>query len=256
MVTLGLVQSDIRPGAVEENLLHYEALLQQQLSQQVDLLVFPEMFSCGFGPDLRQYAISDGGKSRAFLRKVALQRKCHVVATLPVQEGSRLFNRLFWISPEGVRGTYDKRHLFFGEEREQCTPGVQRTVVEAFGYRFLPLICFDVRFPEWSRNHRAEGRADYDLLLYAANFPAPREEVLLKLAAARAIENQAYVAVVNRIGRDGNDHEHRGGTAIFDPEGNMLAAARPDCEQILVGTLPLHLLTPLRKRFPVLDCQC
>lgn len=252
MVTIGLVQSDIRPGAVAENLAHYEALLQQQLTSPVQLLVFPEMFACGFGPNLGAYADADGGQAVAFMQRMARQYACEVVGTVLVREQGSLYNRLYWMTADGPRATYDKRHLFFGEEREQCTSGTRRTIVEAFGYRFLPLICFDVRFPEWSRNHRVNRVCDYDCLLYTANFPAPREEVLLRLAAARAIENQAYVAVVNRIGADGNGFAHRGGTAVFDPEGNMMASAALDREQIVTATLPLNTLASLRKRFPVL----
>lgn len=252
MITIGLVQSDIRPGAVAENLAHYEEMLQQQLTGPVQLLVFPEMFACGFGPDLGAYADADGGQSLAFLQRVARQYGCETVGTVPVRERGNLYNRLHWVTAEGLRATYDKCHLFFGEERMQCTPGTQRTIVETFGYRFLPLICFDVRFPEWSRNHCVEGVSEYDCLLYTANFPAPREEVLLRLAAARAIENQAYVAVVNRIGADGDGFAHRGGTAVFDPEGNMIASAALDREQIVTATLPLNTLASLRKRFPVL----
>jgi len=252
MVTIGLVQSDIKPGAVTENLAHYEELLRQQLTTPVQLLVFPEMFACGFGPDLEAYADADNGQSVAFLQHIACEYGCEVVGTRLRKEHGRLYNQLVWMTAEGVRGTYDKRHLFLGVEREQCTPGTERTLVEAFGYRFLPLICFDVRFPEWSRNHCAEGVFDYDCLFYAANFPAPRQEALLRLAAARAIENQAYVAVVNRIGLNGNGHNHRGGTAVFDPEGNILTAAELDCEQVVTATLPLNTLASLRKRFPVL----
>ena len=251
MVTIGLVQSDIRPGAVAENLAHYEELLQQ-LATPVQLLVFPEMFACGFGPDLGAYAVADGGQAVAFMQRIARRYACEVVGTMPVREQGNLYNRLYWMTAEGTRATYDKCHLFFGEERMQCTPGTQRTIVEAFGYKFLPLICFDVRFPEWSRNHRVNRVCDYDCLLYTANFPAPREEVLLRLAAARAIENQAYVAVVNRIGADGNGFAHRGGTAVFDPEGNILVSAAFDREQIVSTTLPLNTLASLRKRFPVL----
>ena len=252
MITIGLVQSDIQHTVPERNFGHYETLLREQMSAPVQLLVLPEMFACGFGPDLRAYAEHGDGPSVIFLQHLAQEYHCDVVASLPVEEGGNIYNRLFWMSPEGVRATYDKHNLFFGEEREQCTPGTERTVVEAFGYKFLPLICFDVRFPEWSRNHRTGECYDYDCLLYTANFPAPREKVLQKLAAARAIENQAYVAGVNRGGRGGKGHIHRGGTAVFDPDGRVLAAAEHDREQIVTATLPLHSLATIREWFPVL----
>ena len=198
MISVGLIQSDIQPHKMEENLQHYEALLSKNIQKPVDLLVFPEMFACGFSPSLREEAEQMDGKSISFLQQTAQRYHSNVVASLPILEGDKVVNRLVWLSPEGLCGQYDKKHLFFGDEERICTPGTARTIVQTLGYKFFPLICFDVRFPKWSCNHYSEAGFAYDCLVYIANFPAPREQMLLKLAAARAIENQAYVLVANQ----------------------------------------------------------
>lgn len=251
MISVGLLQADIVPHAVEQNLLHYEEFLAENIIQSVDLLVLPEMFCCGFSPQLRQEAEKSQHLGMDFLRRMANQYSTEVVASLPILEEGKLYNRLVWMSPQGVRGCYDKRHLFFGDEQQLCTPGTTRTIVESFGYRFLPLICYDVRFPVWSRNLYKEGAYDYDGLIYVANFPAPRERVLQQLAVARAIENQAFTIVVNRVGKDGNGFYHAGGTMIIDPEGQILISAEPGREQLLQWNLDLSVLQNIRQRMPI-----
>ncbi len=249
MIKVGLVQTNIRPHAVVDNFHHYEELIARQLKVPVQLLVFPEMFTSGFEEDMMTTAKAMNGPSMEFLSQMARRLQCEVVATLPIVERGRLYNRLVWMSPTGMLGTYDKHHLFFGEE--MFTAGSERTIIETLGGRFLPLICFDVRFPEWSRNRVRDHQYEYDCLIYATNFPIPREEVLLKLAAARAIENQAYTLVVNRVGSDGRGTEYRGGTAVFSPEGDLLAAAKLDREEIVMATLDFEALAQLRRDFPV-----
>lgn len=251
MVTVGLVQADIVPHAVERNLRHYAEMLERGLTKPVDLLVFPEMFACGFSSALREEACAWSAQCRDFLQRTARQHNANVVASLPIVEQDKVFNRLFWYAPEGLLGQYDKKHLFFGDEQAICTAGQCRTIISALGYRFLPLICYDVRFPVWSRNRYENGCYAYDCLVYVANFPAPREEILQQLAAARAIENQTYAIVVNRVGVDGNGFPHAGGTAIFDYEGRKVAAAAQNQEQILIAELDFEKLQTFRKRIPI-----
>ena len=148
---------------------------------------------------MNQYAETMEGNGVSFLQKVAHHYRCDVVASLPIRNGDQVFNRLVWMSPDGIMGWYDKRHLFLGIEQKICSAGERRTVVESLGQRWLPLICYDVRFPKWSRNHLIDNKFEYDCLIYTCNFPEPREQVLLKLAVARAIENQAYVLVFHNF---------------------------------------------------------
>lgn len=251
MVTVGLVQADIHPHAVERNLRHYAEMLERELTKPVDLLVFPEMFACGFSASLREEACAWSAQCQDFLQQTAVKTNANVVASLPIVEQDKVYNRLFWYSPEGLLGQYDKKHLFFGDEQALCTAGQSRTIVSTLGHRFLPLICYDVRFPVWSRNRYENGCYAYDCLVYVANFPAPREEILQQLAAARAIENQAYAIVVNRVGADGNGFSHAGGSAVFDYEGRKVAAAAQNQEQILTVELDFEKLQSFRKRIPI-----
>ena len=251
MVTVALIQSDIQPHEVKANLDHYEVLLNEKIQKPVDLILFPEMFNCGFSANLERDAEPMDGRSMAFLQQTAQYFHCDVVATLPIQDGGRIVNRLVWLSPERILGWYDKRHLFLGTEQKICSAGEKRTIVESLGQRWLPLICYDVRFPVWSRNAIQDGQFLYDCLIYTANFPEPREQVLLKLATARAIENQAYVLVVNRIGCDGEGHAHAGGTAVISPQGEILAQAAFHQEEVLKYSLDFDVLRQLRKSFPV-----
>lgn len=251
MVTVALIQSDIRPHDVEANLNHYEDLLKNNIQEPVDLVIFPEMFNCGFSMDFDRHAETMDDHSVAFLQKTAQHYHCDVVATLPIREGEKIVNRLIWMSPDHIRGWYDKKHLFLGSEQKICTPGNSRTLIESRNQRWLPLICYDVRFPVWSRNAVQDGKFLYDCLVYTANFPEPREQVLLKLATARAIENQAYVLVVNRIGCDGEGHAHAGGTAVISPQGEILAQAAFHQEEVLIYSLDFDVLRQLRSSFPV-----
>ena len=250
MFTVGLVQADIKPNNKTGNLKHYSEWLDQEITEPVHLLVFPEMFHCGFSPDIRSDAEPDNGDSIFFLYMTANKFQCDVVATLPILRDGKIYNRLVWFSRDRILGRYDKHHLFMGEE-EFFTPGAGRTIVNTLGYRFLPLICFDVRFPEWSRNRVVDGQFDYDCLLYTANFPAPRESELITLAQARAIENQAYAMVVNRTGIDGYGRRHAGGCAVIDPHGEIEARTTSDKEQILIHSCDFDTLKPLRELFPV-----
>lgn len=251
MVTVALIQSDIRPHDVEDNLTHYEVLLKDKIQEPVDLIVFPEMFNCGFSADFDQHAEPMEGRSVTFLQKIAQRYNCDTVATLPIRDGEKIVNRLIWMSPDCVRGWYDKKHLFFGSEQRICISGDKFTIVESSGQRWLPLICYDVRFPVWSRNAVQDGQFLYDCLIYTANFPEPREQVLLKLATARAIENQAYVLVVNRIGYDGEGHAHAGGTAVISPQGEILAQTECHQEEVLMYSLDFESLRQYRASFPV-----
>lgn len=251
MITVGLVQADIKPHNVDVNIKHYEELLLAKVQEPVNLLVFPEMYNCGFSEDFSREAEPMNGRSVAFLHQTAQYFRSDVVATLPIREGDCIVNRLIWMSPERILGWYDKKHLFMGSEQKICKSGEKRTIVESLGQRWLPLICFDVRFPKWSRNRFFDNKFDYDALIYTSNFPAPREQALLKLATARAIENQSYALVVNRVGYDGEGHRHCGGTAVISPEGKILSQAGQNEEQVLIHTLDFDYLQQYRRDFPV-----
>jgi predicted amidohydrolase len=170
-----------------------------------------------------------------------------------IREGDTVYNRLIWASPDGSLAYYDKRHLFrMAGEHTRYGGGNQRLIVTLKGWRILPQVCYDLRFPVWLRNGRraeAEGGMDYDLALFVANWPAPRRQPWRTLLRARAIENLAYVIGVNRVGIDGNDHPYAGDSAIIDPIGEALLELGPQ-EQVVTTVLDPAPLQAHRERFP------
>lgn len=249
-VSLCLVQSDINPNDVSANLYHYRELLGK-ITAKPDIIIFPEMFNSGFSSHLTRLAEEVSGESVDFLRDTAKLYQCEVVASLAIKEGGKIFNRLLWVTPDRIENHYDKHHLFFGEEKAICSPGSERITVLSHGFSFLPLICYEVRFPKWCRNHFQEGKFYYDCLLFIANFPAQRSETLKILAQARAIENQAYVIVLNRIGLDGNGNPHKGKSMVVNPLGEIIASA-PENEQFLLETtIDKDFVETVRKNFQV-----
>jgi len=250
ILRVALIQSDIIPDRVEYNPTSYRNQLQN-LTGEVDLIIFPELFNCGISPGFDECAELMNGTSIRFLQEVSLKFNADVVASLPVREDKAVVNRLVWVTPEGIKGQYDKRHLFFGDEQQVCLPGQHRIIIERFGWKILPLICFDIRSPVWSRNACTNKQFDYDVLLLIANFPEQRIEVLRTLAKARAIENQAYVLVVNRFGKDGNENSHNGNSMVVSPLGKVMVQAPANEFSIIKTELDLTFLHRIRNKFPV-----
>ncbi len=240
-----LIQSDIVWEQPAANLENYNQLLEGV--GQTDLIVFPEMFTTGFSMQPAVLKETMEGITVQWMKQVALQKKAAVTGTLIIEEKGNYYNRCLWVSPGGNVKHYDKRHLFtMGSEHQHYTPGRQRIIVEHMGWRFCPLICYDLRFPVWSRNTN-----DYDVLLYMTNWPAARHHVWKNLLVARAIENQAYCIGVNRIGTDGAGKNYRGDSVVVDPKGFATflgAQARVETFKISYSELQRF-----RKVFPVLN---
>lgn len=190
------------------------------IAGQSDLIVLPEMFSTGFSMNADTYAEPVDGPCWDWLREQAGQLGAAITGSFMCREGEQFYNRLVFMRPNGQADYYDKRHLFtLAKEHETYTSGKKRLIVEWQGWRICPLICYDLRFPVWSRQN-AETR--YDLLLYVANWPARRGQHWRSLLPARAIENQTYVAGVNIVGADGNGHEYSGDSGIWDYSGQVI----------------------------------
>ena len=183
------------------------------------------MFSTGFSMNANEIA-EDVKNSKAieWMAKTARERNCVITGSLMLREKRKFFNRLIWMEPDGEFETYDKRHLFsYGGEDVPYTHGEQRLVVELKGWKICPLICYDLRFPVWSRNTLSRGNLPaYDVLIYVANWPERRIQAWKYLLVARAIENQSYVVGVNRVGNDGNDIYCPGDSMVVDAMGNIL----------------------------------
>jgi omega-amidase len=185
-----------------------------------DLVVLPEMFSTGFSMDAEGLAETMDGPTVDWMREEAAALGCVITGSLIVRDGARCHNRLVWARPDGSTEHYDKRHLFrLAGEQEHFAAGARRVVTEIKGWRVCPMICYDLRFPVWSRS-----RGDYDLLLYVANWPQRRALAWSTLLRARAIENLTYVVGVNRIGRDGNGVTYSGDSVALDFLGQPLSS--------------------------------
>ena len=242
---VAILQTDIAWGSPEENQRRAEKLMDE--SEGADLYVLPEMFSTGFAVEPEGLAEADEC-SLNWMRVQAAKRKCAVAGSIAVKEKGRFFNRFYFVFPDGSESHYDKKHLFsYGGESVHFTPGKERVVVAYQDFRILLQVCYDLRFPVFSRNHK-----DYDLAIYVANWPAVRLEAWSALLHARAIENQCYVIGVNRVGED-SACDYVGGSEIVGPYGKTLAACERGKAAAVSAELKIKQLRGFRKNFPVLD---
>lgn len=243
---IALIQSDPAWGKVRENLDAYSSMISK--AGQIDLVLLPEMFTTGFMMDPVTYSEEDQELSLNWMKKLSGEGDFAMAGSMIFKENSRFHNTVVFIKPGGEPEFYHKRHLFrMSGEEMHFTPGKSRLIVNFRGWRICPLICYDLRFPVWSRN-----RNDYDLLVYHSNWPEPRNEVWEILLKARAIENQAYVAGVNRCGSDGNGIQYIGNSLIFGPKGEKLANAPVKRPGIIHAEISLDELLAFRKKFPVM----
>jgi len=240
---LSLVQSSIVWEKPSVNLEHFEKKLNP-LKGQTDIVVLPEMFTTGFSMSPKQNAEPSGGAGFQWMQKMASMLDAAVTGSIAVEDGGKYYNRLFWVFPDGSSAQYDKRHLFsYAKEQEHYTKGEQRLIIEWRDWTICPLVCYDLRFPVWSRNVD-----DYDLLIYMANWPAPRISHWDALLKARAIENLAYTAGVNIVGKDGNDYDYIGHSQVIDFAGKQQIFSA-ETETVLTIQLSKTALHTYRKRF-------
>jgi omega-amidase len=244
-----LVQQPLAWHDPAANRAHFEALLMP-LAGRADLIVLPETFTTGFSMEVERIAEPAAGETCEWLRQLSTRLDSAVTGSIVTSEAGRYYNRLLWAAPGGAAPGlrhYDKRHLFrMGREHLHFTPGRQAWTIAWRGFRICPLVCYDLRFPVFSRR-RAE--LDYDLLLYVANWPAARAEAWRTLLRARAIENQAYVVGVNRVGEDGRGVPYAGDSAAMDFLGRPLAEAG-SMPAILSVQLAAAPLAAFRESFP------
>jgi omega-amidase len=219
------------------------------ISISTDLIVLPEMFTTGFSMEASTLAEPAEGPTLHWMREVAARRNAVVTGSFIVEDQDRYYNRLFWVRPDGSFSHYNKRHLFMmAGEHETYTAGTSRLIEEWRGWRICPLVCYDLRFPVWSRNPLG---APYDLLLYIANWPSTRRTAWITLLRARAIENLAYTMGVNCVGIDGNSLVYAGDSALLDMRGEYLVEVGNQ-ETSITRTLRRTDLDGFRERFPAL----
>jgi omega-amidase len=229
------------------------AMLEEKifnLASDVDVVVLPEMFSSGFTMDAEEIAEPMNLTSTKWMKQMASQTQAAICGSLVIQEGGSFYNRFLWVEPEGRVLTYDKRHLFrMAAEDKHYAAGQSCLIIDYKGWKILPQVCYDLRFPVWSRNQVLGGSLAYDFLLYVASWPKPRIAAWDILLQARAIENLSYSVGVNRVGQDGNAIPYSGHSAVYDFKGNQLVFNR-DEECILFCTLAYEPLMEFRAKFP------
>jgi len=247
-----LVQANLHWENREANLSMLEGRLDA-VAQGTHLVILPEMFSTGFSMRPEAVAETMEGPSVQWMRAQAASRRTILTGSLAIAEGGAYFNRAIWMLPNGQMGWYDKRHLFaYAGEGDHYTAGDRRLVASVNGWRVLLQVCYDLRFPVWARQQAQEdGSAEYDLLLYVANWPQRRSHAWKTLLTARAIENQCFVIGVNRVGADGNGIHHSGDSMVVDPLGEALFH-QADTECVHNFELDKEVLQAVREKFPFL----
>lgn len=225
------------------------------LRQKTELVILPEMFTTGFSMNAAALAETMDGPSVQWMKRMSTENRLIITGSLIIEEEGKYYNRLIWMLPNGEIGYYDKRHLFaYSKEDQFYQPGNKRLICSVKGWKLNMQVCYDLRFPVWARQsaqEKNEHTAEYDILLYVANWPERRNHAWKTLLCARAIENQCYVVGVNRVGKDGNDIYYSGNSLVIDPLGEVLYHMS-DEEDIFTITLDKEKLDEVRNKFPFL----
>jgi omega-amidase len=242
---IALIQADLVWENPETNLSRFTERIAE-IGSGIHLIVLPEMFTTGFSMHPRHLAQEMNGPSVAWMKTRSQETGADIAGSLVVKENGQYFNRLVWVKPDGRLYWYDKKHLFrYAGEHKVYSSGKSHLLVDCHGWRIRPFICYDLRFPIWTRNLDLT----YDAAIFVANWPERRVPHWKALLRARAIENQCYVAGVNRVGADGNGFGYSGDTRIIDPMGRVVAE-KSNMEAIVVGVFSAEVLQSYRKRFP------
>jgi predicted amidohydrolase len=243
-----MLQTDLVWENPAQNRIHFETKIKA-IATDVDLIVLPEMCTTGFTMHAQKLAEKMNGISVSWMQQLAKEKEAAIIGSLIISENNKFYNRLLFVHPSGKIDPYDKRHSFtLAKEHEVYTPGNNKLIVTYKGWKICPFICYDLRFPVWSRNSE-----NYDVLVYVASWPKPRITAWTSLLQARAIENMAYTIGVNRVGEDLNGHEYPGHSAIFDCLGNQLASFKEDEEGIARVTFMKSKQDTIRKKLNFLN---
>ncbi len=252
-IKIALVQADLLWDAVDKNLQKFDVLLASA-ETDTDLIVLPEMFATAFTVNPNPKKISIGSIPLKWLKNKAKKLQKIIVGSILFEENNKFYNRLFWMFPNGDYRYYDKRHLFqMGNEHQTITPGEKRIIISYKNTKFLLQICYDLRFPVASRNtyNATTNTYNYDVIIYVANWPEVRKNAYLPLLQARAIENQAYVLWVNRVGIDNHGLQHSGDTQVLSPTGKVLTKAPDYTEKLIHHCIDTKQLKEVRENFKV-----
>jgi omega-amidase len=237
----------------EKNRQHFNSLIQA--IENTDIIVLPEMFSTGFTMQPELCAEIENGESFQWMQRLAMTKQTAIVGSISTKTNDDFFvNRCYFIFPDGTSQFYDKRHLFrMGNEHEHYQSGQRKVIVDYKGWKILLQVCYDLRFPVFAKNifNKTNKTWDYDVILYPANWPERRNYAWSSLLVARAIENQAYVVGLNRVGEDGNQINHSGNSIILNYLGEPLAKADVDQQHVISAALDKTELEDYRTKFPI-----
>ncbi|MDQ3393880.1 MAG: amidohydrolase [Bacteroidota bacterium] len=249
-LTVSLIQSNLHWESSEANLAMFEEKIWQ-INRSTDLIILPEMFNTGFTMNARQMAEPMNSKTFRWMKQQAAQTGAVLIGSYIIRDKEGFYNRLFWVQPNGEFDYYDKRHLFrMADEDKIFSPGKMQLIKTWKGWKICPLVCYDLRFPVWSRNLPiSENEMAYDLLIYIANWPQPRISAWDILLQARAVENLSYVVGVNRTGKDGKDNLYNGHSAVIGPKGNKIIELG-EAESIETITINYQEQKSFRDKFP------
>jgi omega-amidase len=244
-----LIQTHLYWEDAAANLNHLSQKINS-ITHETDIIVLPEMFTTGFTMKPSILAEETDGQGIQWMIKTAALKQSVITGSISVKENGNYYNRLYWVFPDGKYHSYDKRHLFrMGNEHLHYSAGQEKLIIEYKGWKICPLVCYDLRFPVWSRNTKEN---TYDVLIYVANWPAVRSYPWKQLLIARAIENQSYVVGVNRIGEDGNQIPHSGDSCVISPKGELLSKDCAFDDTIISHELNYKDLFDFRIQFPAI----
>ncbi len=252
-IKISLVQSDLVWENTTKNLENFDKLLTE-IDNETEIIILPEMFSTGFTMNVENLEKPLGKRAFDWLKDKAKKLDKIIVGSILFEQDEKYYNRMFWMRPDGSFETYDKRHLFsMANEHKIITAGNKRTIVEYKGIKFLLQICYDLRFPVWSKNtyDKKNDTYEFDTIIYIANWPEKRKQAYTNLLKARAIENQSYIIWVNRIGKDNQGIYHSGDTQIIDSFGNILKQAEKGKNKVVNTEISIEKLKKHRLSFKV-----
>lgn len=246
-----LIQTSIIWENIDANLKRYEKeYLSKIKPNETDLILFPELFSTGFSMETEKLSEEMNGLTIGWMQNWAKKLNTQIGGSLIIKENNEYFNRFVIVSKKGVETHYDKKHLFrMGEENNHFTVGNERVIYTLKGWKILLQVCYDLRFPVFSRNQTINGKKEYDAVIYVANWPEVRSTIWSTLLKARAIENQVFCIGLNRVGKDGNGIDHSGNSAIIDPWGNCKPEIVPSVENLTTHELNNEIITAISARF-------
>jgi predicted amidohydrolase len=257
-LTITTIQTNLHWEDKAANLHMFEQKIEG-IKEKAEIVILPEMFSTGFSMKPEGMAEKMDGPTVEWMKKTAAQKKIILTGSVIIEEEGHYYNRLIWMLPNGQSGHYDKRHLFaYADEHNHYTPGNKRLIASVKGWKINLLVCYDLRFPVWSRQSPIAPQGDenrfpeYDLLICVANWPERRSHAWKTLLQARAIENQCFVVGVNRVGNDGNNIYHSGDSLVADALGEVLYT-RAHEEDIFTITLQKDKLQEVRNKLPFLE---